>query len=48
MRQVDLQFKEKYNSDWYLDYKIDYYTYVRCYCFCVAQRGHKMWLLTPR
>lgn len=27
MRQVDLQFKEKYNSDWYLDYKIDYYTY---------------------
>lgn len=25
MRQIDLQFKEKYNSDWYLDYEVDYY-----------------------
>lgn len=27
MRQVDVQFKGRYNSDWYLDYGADYYTY---------------------
>ena len=27
VKQVDVQFKGKYNLDWYLDYGNDYYTY---------------------
>lgn len=29
MNLVDVQFKGKYNSDWYLNYDDDFYTYIK-------------------